>query len=162
MERNRLGSVDDLVGGLLGRGLNGLSGLGMPRIDSESEFTEFLKRIPSSNNLAAVNALDSAAQLQYQTALQAATPSGVAPAPIIDVNAVSAAGVGLPRVPSLDFLRQLASAQQLASVGGMKLESPSPVPPVTGACMQGRRLYAALRGPVTCKGGACIAEECHG
>eukprot|EP00955_Chlamydomonas_euryale_P105927 365668-Chlamydomonas_euryale.AAC.14 len=140
-------SMDDLVGGLFGR-LSGATGF--PRTDSEAAFQEFLKRIPSSSNLAASglpeNGLAGAgssgggggAAPQVAHVAGPAGGTGAVPgggglhggasvgldptsglagfAPPAGVTAGGGhGGSGMPRVPSLDFLRHLsASAQQIA------------------------------------------------
>mmetsp|Transcript_17271 Transcript_17271/g.37259 ORF Transcript_17271/g.37259 Transcript_17271/m.37259 type:complete len:361 (+) Transcript_17271:179-1261(+) len=132
-------SVDDLVGGIWRLGQ-----AGMARTDSEAAFQEFLKRIPSASNLAAAAAasqLDStsAAQLQQlqqqvqQQQQQASSSTATAVLPAGALSDVNGAGLGgIPRVPSLDFLRQLASVQQQFGPGGpastIKLENSTPPP----------------------------------
>lgn len=127
-------SVDDLVGGIWRLGQ-----AGMGRTDSEAAFQEFLKRIPSATNLAAAAAagqLDSQSTQQLQQQVQqlqqvstSAAPATVLPtASLTDVNTSS---LGIPRVPSLDFLRQLVGGQttQYGSATGtappIKLENAS-------------------------------------
>jgi hypothetical protein len=128
----RATSVDDLIGGFW-RGLG--QAAGMPRTDSEAAFQEFLKRIPSTANLtqaaaAAAAAGDSssaaqALQQQVQQLTQAvpapaagssaviapsSTTAALATAPLTDL--VTSAVGGMPRVPSLDFLRQIMVSNQ--------------------------------------------------
>lgn len=143
----RATSVDDLIGGFW-RGLG--QAAGMPRTDSEAAFQEFLKRIPSTANLtqaaaaaAAAGDSSSAAQALQQQVQQltqavpaaaagsssavapsssvAALPSLVATAPLTDL--VTSAVGGIPRVPSLDFLRQIMVSNQ-------QFPPPSSTPPI--------------------------------
>jgi len=131
-------SVDDLVGGFFGRlgGHSHSSTGGFPRTDSESAFQEFLKKIPSATNLAAA-AIDSAAQLptNLQSQLQGAGSGVMLPSVSIG-DLTSAASLGMPRVPSLEFLKQLSHMQQMAgtnhhALNSVKLE----VGANTGACV---------------------------
>lgn len=95
-------------------------GAGFPRTDSENAFQDFLKRIPSTTNLAAQAGqhLDQQQQAQLHQQVQhlhqqsqqqqAAYPSGAGiPGNAGDMQP----GAGIPRVPSLDFLRQLVGHQ---------------------------------------------------
>jgi hypothetical protein len=89
--------LDSTASGLLGLAHNasvdnliGLLGGGMNRIDSESQFQEFLKRIPSTKELGSL-------------AAAAAEPTA------------SVAAAGIPRVPSLDYIRQLVSSSAAAA-----------------------------------------------
>uniref|UniRef100_A0A7R9YTH8 BZIP domain-containing protein n=1 Tax=Chlamydomonas euryale TaxID=1486919 RepID=A0A7R9YTH8_9CHLO len=106
VERNM--SVDDLVGGMWRMGA--AAGVGFKRTDSEAAFQEFLKRIPSSTNI---------------------TQGGIDAS--LGQHLVDGCIPGMPRVPSVDFLRQLANAQ--SQMGGV-----SPV-------MQGARVN--VEGPAT-------------
>ncbi len=103
MERQT--SVDDLLGGFW----RGLGQGGMGRTDSEAAFQEFLKRIPSTTNLAAAVAESSQAAQQIAssqpTASTSTAPTVGSSLPDV-VTAVAAAGI--PRVPSLGLFRQLA------------------------------------------------------
>lgn len=112
MERHL--SVDDLVGGIWRLNQhNSNSTSSFARTESEAAFQDFLKRIPSASNLSNLES----AQLQQQlgglarggpsvgSLLLASSGSVPAPPPNIDL-------LGIPRVPSLDYLRQLASQQQ--------------------------------------------------
>ena len=100
---------------------------GFGRSDSEAAFQEFLKRIPSSTNLAGrEQGLDEAQQLQLHQALQAqqatrsqqlnGSLSGGFSALSGSLGSLPEAGSlkvgGIPRVPSLDLLRQLVVTQQ--------------------------------------------------
>lgn len=129
-------SVDDLVGGFFGRlGQSHGSTGGFPRTDSESAFQEFLKRIPSASNLAAAtNQLDSAAQLptNLQSQLQGAGSGVMFPSMSIG-DLSSAASLGMPRVPSLEFLKQLSHMQQMVGTN-QALPVKLDVGATTGAC----------------------------
>lgn len=114
-------SMDDLVGGLFGR-LSGATGV--PRTDSEAAFQEFLKRIPSSSNLAASGLGEPGGSLSSGVPMTGlSTTNGMAAPTANGTNGVNAGAMGgeasaMMRVPSLDFLRHLsASAQQI--VGGV-------------------------------------------
>jgi hypothetical protein len=101
VERNF--SVDDLVGGIF-RLQAAQGGGSMRKSDSEAAFQEFLKRIPSSSNLGG-GGLSSQLHLDQLGSTNS-------------LEAVANAGVlGLPRVPSVDFLRQLASVQHQMNSG---------------------------------------------
>ena len=121
-------SVDDLVGGFFGRNMSHAHGStgGFPRTDSEAAFQEFLKRIPSASNLAAAaNQLDAASASQLQQQLQ-----GNAGGMLSSVSIGDMAGGGMHRVPSLDFLKSIASLSQMQqlgaqAMGGVKLEGPA-------------------------------------
>ena len=125
-------SVDDLVGGFFGRlGHAHSSTSGFPRTDSEAAFQEFLKRIPSASNLAAVASqgqLDgaSAAQLAQQNA--GASAAMLPSISIGDLSGAAGSLGGMPRVPSLDFLKQLSAMQSMAGMQpqGIKIEAPAP------------------------------------
>ncbi|PNH00885.1 Protein ABSCISIC ACID-INSENSITIVE 5 [Tetrabaena socialis] len=95
MERQT--SVDDLLGGFWRLGQAGTFG----RTDSEAAFQEFLKRIPSTTNLAAAVAEQSSQNLAASGSQPAA--SGV----LNDVVTTAVGAGGIPRVPSLELLRQL-------------------------------------------------------
>ncbi|KAF8070929.1 G6PD5 [Scenedesmus sp. PABB004] len=131
-------SVDDLVGGIFRLQNQAAGGAGMfGRTDSEAAFQEFLKRIPSATNLTASGggAYEPAAlQAQAQQLLASGAGAGAAAA---------AAGLpevsgGMPRVPSLDVLRQLVLQNQLSSglsvvksevlPPAVSLAAPAPVP----------------------------------
>ncbi|KAK9827653.1 hypothetical protein WJX81_004026 [Elliptochloris bilobata] len=114
-------------------------GAGFPRTDSEAAFMDFLKRIPSTSNLAAqasAQGLDAAQQQQLmQTAqhMQAAQASGLASssslgAPLAgQLQEVGRLNVGgIPRVPSLDLLRQLVQVNQTMSPSGAKAPASAP------------------------------------
>lgn len=146
----------DLLGGFF-RNISGTT-TGMGRTDSEAAFQEFLKRIPSTTNLAAAaSQLEGQAQAA-QVLLQSSGNSGgatggAAPnpasssAPAVATSAAALApslptvplsttppdvpSSAIPRVPSLDFLRQLmannATTQSLVANAGpppVKLEAP--------------------------------------
>lgn len=111
-------SVDDLVGGIWRLGQ-----AGMGRTDSEAAFQEFLKRIPSATNLAAAaNAsqqLEHSQQLHQQAQLALHNGPGTSVAPpsshaATSLPDVSSGLTGIPRVPSLDLLRQLVIQNQLS------------------------------------------------
>ena len=88
---------------------------------------EFLKRIPSSNSLAAFGShgsqLDTAAQgLQFSTIQQVANQANQAaaayPQPLVSAShADTSTLLGVPRVASLDFFRQLLPVNQLNFAG---------------------------------------------
>lgn len=116
-------SVDDLVGGIWRLGQAGIA-----RTDSEAAFQEFLKKIPSASNLAALTAGAAAQQANGQhnsESLSAANGlSGNGMDGMAAASLASLGGGGMPRVPSLDFLRALVVNQQYGAggTGGMKLE----------------------------------------
>jgi hypothetical protein len=117
----RIFSVDDLVGGIwrMGQATSGFH-----RTDSEAAFQEFLKRIPSATNLtAAATQLDPTSQLKSQN-LQ--TTSSMPPS--AEGNLPSSVGVGMQRIPSMDFLKQLSAMQQISVPQTIKLEAPTPHP----------------------------------
>lgn len=108
-------SVDDLVGGIF-RLTGGQAG-GFSRNDSESAFQEFLKRIPSATNLApppqpaattTSQAFEPAATQPYTYTSSAAVPASLP----ISASDANPAFPGMPRVPSLDVLRQLVMQNQ--------------------------------------------------
>lgn len=117
---DRSGSVEDMVSGIWRLGASG-----MGRTDSEAAFQEFLKKIPSSSNLAAQAAaaqggsLDAAQQLQLQ---QQALLQQQAQAQAYQDVANAQAG-GIPRVPSLDLLRQ--QLQHLQSLQQLSMHNPN-------------------------------------
>lgn len=107
---DRVFSVDDIAGfWKLG------AGVGFPRTDSEAAFQDFLKRIPSTSNLAAqAQGLDQAQQLHLQQQVQHfqaqqaglhAAGSSLSGGALGEVGSLNVGGI--PRVPSLDLLRQL-------------------------------------------------------
>lgn len=110
-------SIDDLVGNVYR--LSGALG-GFNRTDSESAFQEFLKRIPSAQNIqniasanpsvngSAGGALQqTAGGAQYEPgALQLLGASNLPTAPL-NTSLNPDPAPGMPRVPSLDLLRQL-------------------------------------------------------
>lgn len=101
---NRSFSVDDLVGGIFRLGQ---AGAAFGRTDSEAAFQEFLKRIPSATNLAA-NQQYEPSQLQQQAQqLLASGSAGANNVPASLPEAGQPGEGGMPRVPSLDVLRQL-------------------------------------------------------
>lgn len=124
-------SVDDLIGNVYR--LSGALGGGMGnRTDSEAAFQEFLKRIPSATNLSAIGSAGGAGyepgSLQ-QTAQQLLSGCGAGPntslTPTAPLNTSLGGGGGdagpggMPRVPSLDLLRQLVLQNSLGtSLGG--------------------------------------------
>ena len=133
-------------------------GAGFPRTDSENAFQDFLKRIPSTTNLAAQAGqhLDQQQQaqlhqqvqhLQQQSAQQqaGAYPSGSGiPGSAGDMQP----GAGIPRVPSLDFLRQLVGHQFNPS----QFSQPPAVVPKQGklVCI-GQETHAHISlSPLTC------------
>eukprot|EP00798_Chlamydomonas_sp_ICE-L_P030631 gene30631-35644_t len=113
----RSSSVDDLMGGIFR--LSGQAGLA--RSESEAAFQEFLKKIPSATNLAAIGA---AAQ-QAGTDLGA---NGTSQA----MDAAANGGNGMTRVPSLDFLRSLVVNQRQPANGTVKLEQNLQAPGAIG------------------------------
>lgn len=127
-------SVDDF-NNLSGFWKLGASMAGFPRTDSEAAFQDFLKRIPSTSNLAAqAQGLDQAQQLhlqqqvqQFQQAQQAglhAAGSSLTGGALGEVGGLNVGGI--PRVPSLDLLRQLVQVNQTMSPQGHK--GPTSVP----------------------------------
>lgn len=135
MERQT--SVDDLLGGFWRLGQ-----AGMGRTDSEAAFQEFLKRIPSTTNLAAavVESSQGGASASQPAGASSSLPAGV----LSDVVTSAAAAVGgIPRVPSLELLRQLVlpssgampavTAQGLAPASAVKVETAAAAPPAPGA-----------------------------
>ena len=83
---------------------------------------EFLKRIPSSNSLAAFGShgsqLDTAAQgLQFSTIQQAAAAYSQPTASAAATDGGGSALLGVPRVASLDYFRQLLPVNQLNFAG---------------------------------------------
>jgi hypothetical protein len=105
---------------------------GMGRTDSEAAFQEFLKRIPSATNLAAAN--NASQQLEQQQQLQAqaqqllassAAALGSAPIPSAPPLALEAGAPlpGMPRVPSLDLLKQYVQLANNVSVPPVKHET---------------------------------------
>lgn len=112
-------SVEDIVGGLYK-----LGSAGFPRTDSEAAFQDFLKRIPSTTNLAGqADQLNPQQQLQLQHHVQQLQQNHLAPnnePPDATHHNIG----GIPRVPSLDFLRQLMTANPAMSPQGRRLQSP--------------------------------------
>lgn len=117
------------LSGLSGFWKLGASMAGFPRTDSEAAFQDFLKRIPSTSNLAAqAHGLDQAQQLhlqqqvqQFQQAQQAGLNAGGSGLPGGALGEVGGLNVGgIPRVPSLDLLRQLVQVNQTLSPQGHK------------------------------------------
>eukprot|EP00798_Chlamydomonas_sp_ICE-L_P030463 gene30463-35474_t len=99
-------SVDELVGGIFR-----LSGQrnGLVRSESEAAFQDFLKKIPSSSNLATLGGAAQQANIENGTdgsamGIGSAYPSGM-----------SLGKQNIPRVPSLDLLRALVGNQQQAA-----------------------------------------------
>jgi hypothetical protein len=140
---NRSFSVDDLVGGIFRLGQAGagafgrtdseVSLIGVKRdpsrrcstqlltlavchaLSPQAAFQEFLKRIPSATNLAANQQFDPNQLQQAQQLLSASGSGGGAAAANLSAGlseAVQGTG-GMPRVPSLDVLRQLVIQNQL-------------------------------------------------
>ncbi len=118
-------SVDDF-NNLSGFWKLGASMAGFPRTDSEAAFQDFLKRIPSTSNLAAqAQGLDQAQQLhlqqqvqQFQQAQQAGLHAAGSGGALGEVGGLNVGGI--PRVPSLDLLRQLVQVNQTLSPQGHK------------------------------------------
>eukprot|EP00879_Flechtneria_rotunda_P002753 GHRR01002962.1.p1 GENE.GHRR01002962.1~~GHRR01002962.1.p1 ORF type:complete len:385 (+),score=147.10 GHRR01002962.1:290-1444(+) len=121
-------SLDDLVGGIWK-----LQNASMGRTDSEAAFQEFLKRIPSATNLAAAA---SQYEPQLQQAQQLLAGGGASTAlPFSGGIPESTNGNSMPRVPSLDLLRQLVLQNQLGqghSQGMVKSEVPPAAPLSSG------------------------------
>mmetsp|Transcript_8219 Transcript_8219/g.24497 ORF Transcript_8219/g.24497 Transcript_8219/m.24497 type:complete len:377 (-) Transcript_8219:2392-3522(-) len=125
---SRVYSVEDIVSNLTKAGSVSNN---FPRTDSEQAFQDFLKRIPSSNSLAAFGQSGSQADLAAQASqiynLQAHVASQAAAAANtsnpLDASAINGGtgilGGGVPRVASLDFFRQLLPVNQL-NVAGAK------------------------------------------
>eukprot|EP00798_Chlamydomonas_sp_ICE-L_P008067 gene8067-1309_t len=95
-------SFDDLLGGIAR--LSGQAGL--VRSESEAVFQEFLKKIPSATNLAALGAAAHQANADHINDSSAAEGA----ANLVSMGLPN--GTGVPRVPSLDFLRALVVNQQ--------------------------------------------------
>ncbi|GAX72919.1 hypothetical protein CEUSTIGMA_g374.t1 [Chlamydomonas eustigma] len=117
----RIFSVDDLVGGIwrLGQAAGGFQ-----RTDSEAAFQEFLKRIPSATNLTtATTQLDQTTNMQSQNFQASSNMPASA-----EVHQQSGMGVGIQRIPSMDFLKQLSAMQQIGGHHAVKLEAPQPPP----------------------------------
>ena len=113
-------SVEDIVGGLYK-----LGSAGFPRTDSEAAFQDFLKRIPSTTNLAGqAEQLNPQQQLQLQQHVQHLTQHNHLPSTSDNQDATHHNIGGIPRVPSLDFLRQLMNVNPAVSPQGRRLHSP--------------------------------------
>ena len=124
-------SFDDLMDGI-----HKLTSAGFPRNDSEALFQDFIRRIPSSNNLSAadsLNYLDPAQQAQLQHSVQhnqqqahQHTGSNVLrTTSSSDLQEVGGLEVkNFPRVASLDYLQHLVQ-QSAAASQSMK---PTPTP----------------------------------
>ncbi len=113
-------SVEDIVGGLYK-----LGSAGFPRTDSEAAFQDFLKRIPSTTNLAGqAEQLNPQQQLQLQQHVQQLTQHSHIPSSSEHQDATHHNIGGIPRVPSLDFLRQLMNVNPAVSPQGRRLHSP--------------------------------------
>lgn len=113
-------SVEDIVGGLYK-----LGSAGFPRTDSEAAFQDFLKRIPSTTNLAGqAEQLNPQQQLQLQQHVQHLTQQSHLPPSSENQDATHHNIGGIPRVPSLDFLRQLMNVNPAVSPQGRRLHSP--------------------------------------
>ncbi|KAA6423290.1 MAG: hypothetical protein FRX49_06742 [Trebouxia sp. A1-2] len=113
-------SVEDIVGGLYK-----LGSAGFPRTDSEAAFQDFLKRIPSTTNLAGqAEQLNPQQQLQLQQHVQHLTQQSQIPSSSEQQDATHHNIGGIPRVPSLDFLRQLMNVNPAVSPQGRRLHSP--------------------------------------
>lgn len=113
-------SVDDLIGNVY-RLSGALGGMGN-RTDSEAAFQEFLKRIPSATNLSAVGSAGGAASYE-QTAQQLLSGGAVAaslPTAPLNTSLGSDPAPGMPRVPSLDLLRQLVLQNSLGNSLGQQ------------------------------------------
>lgn len=183
----RATSVDDLMNGFW-RGLGQATGIG--RTDSEAAFQEFLKRIPSTANLAAVAAASSVGDGSASTAqslqqhvqqlsqgapvsggggMMMPPPPGSSGGPVSDlVTSSLALGIGgIPRVPSLDFLRQLmvSSNQQFAAPPAAASSTPpiKPEPaPAAAFRMAAEHHHAAGPGPdAVIKAAAAVAAAPH-
>ena len=113
-------SVEDIVGGLYK-----LGSAGFPRTDSEAAFQDFLKRIPSTTNLAGqAEQLNPQQQLQLQQHVQHLTQQSQLPSISDQQDATHHNIGGIPRVPSLDFLRQLMNVNPTVSPQGRRMHSP--------------------------------------
>lgn len=141
---NRSFSVDDLVGGIFRLGQAGAGAFGRTdsevslicleqdpsrscttqlltlavchALSPQAAFQEFLKRIPSATNLAAHQQFEPNQLQQSQQLLSASGSGGGAAAANLSAG-LSEAGQGtggMPRVPSLDVLRQLVIQNQLS------------------------------------------------
>jgi hypothetical protein len=85
-------------------------------LSSQAAFQEFLKRIPSATNLAANQQFEPNQLQQAHQLLSASGNGGGAAAANLSAGLTSEAGQGtggMPRVPSLDVLRQLVIQNQL-------------------------------------------------
>lgn len=105
-------SVEDLMGNWLRMG-----GAGFTRTDSEAAFQEWLKRIPSHNNLADAKFTDmlSFNQLSSAHSFQNLQSLGQPPGTLQAPEGLQVAPPTMPRVPSLDLLRQLVQHQSNAN-----------------------------------------------
>ena len=124
-------SFDDLMDGI-----HKLTSAGFPRNDSEALFQDFIRRIPSSNNLApgdSLNYLDPVQQAQLQQSVQqfqqqAQQHTGnhvLRTTSSSDLQEVGGLEVkNFPRVASLDYLQQLV--QQSAASQNLKPSTPAP------------------------------------
>ena len=94
-------SVEDFLGGLLRINKNGMGN----RTDSEAAFQEFLKRIPSAQNLAGQQ--DDRSVGRNSTFIPNASSPYKTSLPLSQSgsNKADFGSFGMPRVPSLDMLR---------------------------------------------------------
>jgi hypothetical protein len=119
---------DDLLGGFFRSVASTSVGMGV-RTDSEAAFQEFLKRIPSTTNLAAAAGQMGEGQALLErngtscslstTPLPNSTRAGVSfqPADPDQSNPLMHShSLGMQRIPSLDFLRQLMTQQQNTAI----------------------------------------------
>lgn len=143
-------SFDDLMDGI-----HKLTSAGFPRNDSEALFQDFIRRIPSSNNLSAsegLNYLDPVQQAQLQQSVQqiqqqAQQQTG---AEALRANSTDLQEVGglevknFPRVASLDYLQHLV--QQSAASQSMKASTPAPGESLAASCsLRGSALGLAFQ-----------------
>ena len=150
----------------------GASMAGFPRTDSEAAFQDFLKRIPSTSNLAAqAQGLDQAQQLhlqqqvqQFQQAQQAGLHAAGSALPGGALGEVGGLNVGgIPRVPSLDLLRQLVQVNQTLSPQSQKGATSVPGEGVSSnSLLSARCVFSRTLFPDTltclCRGG----HQAHG
>lgn len=128
-------SVDDLIGNVYR--LSGALAGGMGnRTDSEAAFQEFLKRIPSATNLSAVGSAGGASYepgALQQTAQQLLGGASLPTAPL-NTSLGPDPAPSMPRVPSLDLLRQLVLQN---SMGTSLSQPPASAPLKTDALSTG-------------------------
>lgn len=135
-------SVEDFMGSFLKMGAAGFS-----RTDSESAFQEWLKRIPSHSNLSDKLDIPQGLQMlnQYQAAhqYQNLQNGSQGPSTLQAPEGLSVGTSPMPRVPSLDLLRQLVAQTSNANPGSAIPVSAAGVGPVRadlGSCQSWAKL----------------------